>query len=181
MIHLTAMKARFAVLLPAATLLLSAAPSYANDAPKSMEERPKLVIVVVDNLQLRSGCDRIDQAFQNVAKQRKWPVPVTAERLTANTPVYPLELRIFFQGINEFITGEYTFRAWMTLVVRGVKHDLGIVSYRYSVRQWEDNHDMYDKIFRGAANAAADKIEPLIFTRVPGRPVSPRDAADGNQ
>lgn len=181
--HIPAMKARFASPLLAAALLLSAAPSHAKDAPPAMEERPKLAIVVIDNLRDRRSIftefDRIDLAFQKVAKQRKWPVAIAAERLTAQTPVHPLELRIFYQGLREYIGNEFTFRAWMTLVVRGVKHDLGIVSFRYTIRMWENNDEMYDKIFRGAANAAADKIEPLIFTRVPGRPASPSDAAPG--
>ena len=177
--HISAMKARLAALLPAAALLLSAVPASAIGGPPSMEERPKLAIVVIDNLQPRSGFDRIDLAFQQVARQRKWPVTIATERIAANTQAHPLELRIFFLGIRESVPGEYTFRAWMTLVVRGVKHDLGIIGYRHFVRQWEDNNDMYDKIFLGAAKAAADKIEPRLFTRVPAQPASPSDAVPG--
>lgn len=177
--HISAMKVRFASPWLAAALILTTAPANAIGGPPSMEEQPKLTIVVVDNIQPRSGFDRMDLAFQQVARQRKWPVVIATERIAANMPAHPLELRIFFLGIRESLPGEYTFRAWMTLVVRGVKHDLGIIGYRHFVRQWEDNHDMYDKIFLGAANATADRIEPLIFTRVPGRPASSRDAAPG--
>jgi len=179
------MKTRRTAFLLASTLFLTAASTHAITEVKVPDERPKLAIVVIDNLQnRRSGFtefDRIDLAFQYVAKQRKWPVTVTAERLAADTPAHPIELRIFYQGVREDIGNEFTFRAWMTLAVNGVKHDLGIISYRYTIRPWENNDDMKDKIFRGAAFATADKIEPLLFTRVRGRPVSSRDAATGNR
>ncbi len=123
-----------------------------------------------DRRNVSTEFDHIDQAFQYVAKQRKWPVAVTAERLTEKTQLHPLELRVFHHGLREEIGNEFIFRAHLTLVVGDVKQELGMVSYRYTARQWENNNAVYEKVFRGAALAAADRIEPVIFTRPADRP-----------
>ena len=161
------MKTRFISSL-LTVLLLAVATAQAAKAP---DDRPKLAIVVVDNVQSRQSAftdfDRLDLAFQDVAKKRKWPVAIAAERFAANTPDHDTELRIVNQPLREEVPGEMTYRGWMTLTVAGVKHDFGIVSFRYYRRAGENADDMLEKIFRGAANAAADKIEPILWPQTP--------------
>ncbi|MES1195012.1 MAG: hypothetical protein ABUL65_03895 [Opitutus sp.] len=174
------MQPRLASSLLAAALLLTGA--RAEDAPQAPAKRPTLAIIVIDNAPDRRNSttefDRIDLAFQYVAKQRKWPVAIAAEPLTDKTQLHPLELRFFHQGLREEIGNEFIFRAHLTLVVGDAKQDLGLVSYRYTARQWENNEAVQDKVFRGAAFAAADKLEPIIFARAPARPASPGAAPD---
>lgn len=145
-----------------------------DDSAKAAEPQRELAIVVVESLQRNRGAitdfDRMDLAFREVAKKRKWPVKIVAERFAANTESHETELRIFNQSIRDDTPGERVFRAWMTLTDHGVKHDFGIVTYRYYIRPMEDNEQRLEKIFRGAANAAADKIEPILF----GQPASPK-------
>lgn len=145
-----------------------------NEPAKAPEPQRELAIVVVDSLQRNRGAitdfDRIDLAFREVAKKRKWPVKLVVERFAANTESHETELRIFNQSIREETPGERTFRAWMTLTDHGVKHDFKVVTFRYFVRPIEDNEEQLEKIFRGAANAAADKIEPILF----GQPAAPK-------
>ena len=167
------MKTCFAFPLFAAALLLTAATTHAKDAAKVPDDLPKLPIVVIENLQRQRGAitafDRLDLAFQQVARQRKWPMAIAAERFASNTPAHETELRIFTQPLRKDTPGELTFRGWMILTVQGVKHDFGIISFRYSMRPFEQGEDVLDKIFLGAANTAADKIEPLLF-REPDAP-----------
>lgn len=159
------MKIRLIPLLFAA-LLLTAVSTRAAKAP---DDRPKLAIVVVDNLQSQRSTftdfDRLDIAFQEVAKKRKWPVAVAVERFAANSPAHDTELRIFNQPLRQEVPGELMFRGWMTLTVAGVKHDFGIVSFRYFLRAGENLDDTLEKTFRGAANAAADKLEPILWPK----------------
>lgn len=160
------MKTRFVFSLLAA-VLLSFAPAIRADEPaKAPDARPKLAIVVVDDLQ-RGGAitafDRLDLAFQEVAAKRKWPLAVEAKRFAANAPAHDPELRIFNQPLRRDVPGELTFRGWMILTVQGVKHDFGIVTFRYSPRPLEQTDDVLEKIYRGAATAAAEKIEPILF------------------
>lgn len=130
-------------------------------------ERPKLAIVVVETLQDQRGAitafDRLDLAFQHVARERKWPVTIAAERFAANTPEHETELRIFNQPLHRDIPGELTFRGWMVLTVKGEKHDFGIISYRYNPRPFEDPEVILEHIYRGVAKTVAEKIEPLLF------------------
>ncbi len=169
------MKTPFARLLLAAALLLTAA--HAAETAKSADNRPKLVVVVVDNIQHHHSAitdfDWLDMAFRHVAQQRKWPVAIAAERFAANTPDNETELRIFNQPLREETPGELTFRGWMTLTVKGVEHDFGIVTFRYYPRLGEHANDTFEKVFRGAANAAADKIEPILFPK----PAAPKPKA----
>jgi hypothetical protein len=130
----------------------------------------ELAIVVVETLQTRGAItdfDRLDMAFQAVAKQRKWPVTLKPERLTANVPDHETELRIFSQPVREEISGDLTYRGWMTLTVNGTKHDFGMVTYRYYPRLYQDTEDVLEKIFLGVATTAADKIEPILFPELP--------------
>ena len=151
--------------LLAAALLLTAT-ACAADAPPV---RPKLAIVVVTNLQHQYGAiddfDRLDLAFQQVARERKWPVAIAAERFAANTAEHETELRIFNRPLREETMNDLTFRGWMTLTVQGVKHDFGIVVFTYYRRPGESTDDVLEKVFRGAAEAAADKIEPILFPK----------------
>jgi len=163
------MKRILALPLVSAALLLFSASTYAADARKAPDDRPKLTIVVVENVR-RSGRTnddfaRLDLAFRYVAEQRKWPVAIETERFATNLPAIETELRVVLQPVREETSGDLTFRGWMTLTIQGVKHDFGIVSFRYYMRPGEDMDDVMEKIFRGAANAAADKIEPLLFPK----------------
>ncbi len=163
------MKARLVFPLLAIALLPPAGITAATGAAQASDDRPKLAIVVVENLQNERGAitavDRLDLAFREAALKRKWPVAIATERFAANTPAHEIELRIFDQGLRNELPGELRFRGWMTLTVRGVKHDFGVVSFRYNPRPTENMEDVLDKIYRGAANAAADKIEPILFSK----------------
>lgn len=164
------MKRRFAfsLLLFVCSLLTAfSAPSESTATPQLLSE---LAIVVVDTLKPQQGAitdfDRIDMAFQQVAKQRKWPVKIAAERFASNTAARDTELRIFNQPLREETTGDLTFRGWMTLMVNGTKHDFGIVTFRYYRRAGEHTDDVLQKVFLGVANAAAQKIEPILFPQL---------------
>lgn len=169
------MKTRLPALL--VSLLLAAGVSYAKPAATAPDDRPILSIVVVDSLLYQQGAitdfDRLDLAFASIAKERKWPVQIKAERFAANTPAHETELRIFNQPLREETLGDVTFRGWMTLTVRGRKHDFGIITFRYYVRPGENLDDMLEKVFRGAANAAAEKIEPILFPKPAAAPKQP--------
>ena len=110
-----------------------------------------------------SDYDRLAYALERVAKERKWPVKVSAERFAANVPDYLTELRISLQRLRQEIPGEYRYRAWTTLTIDGKEHDLKIVSYSYRYRMGENMDDVMEKSFLGGAKATADKIEPLLF------------------
>jgi hypothetical protein len=162
------MKIRFPQFLLATALLLSATATWAATDIKIPEERPTLAIVFVENLRAQSTTsdfDRFDLAFRQVARERKWPVNVTAERFGANQGAHEIELRIFHRPLREETQLDLTFRSWMTLTIRGVKHDFGIVTYAHYRRPGESSDEALEKVFRGAALAAADKIEPLLFAR----------------
>src|SRR3990170_1159406 len=93
-------------LLLVALLFTVGAAAYAEDtASEKTDTRRELAIVVVETLQGRTGgaitdFDRLDMAFQDVAKQRKWPVTLKAERFAANLPDHETELRIFTQPVR---------------------------------------------------------------------------------
>ena len=157
-----ALYARLVVALGLA-LLVTRAPS-AETLPV-----PELALVVVDAVQRQQGAitdfDRIDLAFTHVAKQRKWPVKIVAEQFTASTAAHDTELRVFNQPLREETSGDLTFRGWMTLTVGGTKHDFGMITYRYYRRAGEPSEDVFEKVFRGAAQVAAEKIEPILFSK----------------
>ena len=64
-----------------------------------------------------------------------------------------------------------TFRAWVTLMDHGTKHDFGIVHFSYSPRPGQQQDDVIEHLFRGAAGLVADKIEPILFPKAD--PVKP--------
>ena len=144
------------------THLALSAPAAAAEPSAS-----KLTIVVVESLQHQRGAitdfDRIDMAFEQVAKERNWPIKTEGERFAANTEDHEIELRVFPQPIREEIPGEMVFRGWMTLMNKGTKHDFGVVTFRYHRRAGEPTEDVLEKVFRGAALKAADKLEPILF------------------
>jgi len=159
------MKTRITFALVAATLLMPAA----AQAAKEPDDRPALAIVVIENLRHSGGAitavERLDMAFERVAKERKWPVAPKAERFAANTPDYETEMRIFTQPLREETPGELVFRGWVTLKVRGEKHDFGIVRFNYRPRLGEWMDRTLDNVYLGAAKAIADKAEPLLFPK----------------
>jgi hypothetical protein len=130
---------------------------------------PTLAIVISENLGRRATYNddfhRLDMAFKRVAKERKWPVTIVVERFAANVPEYDTELSIFLQPLRQEMPGEFTLRAWTTLKVDGKKHDFGIVKYGEFRRLGERMDESIEKIFIGYANAAADKIEPVLFPK----------------
>ena len=165
------MKTRLTIALFAAALIVPAAARAADEAkpaPKP-EEKPRLAIVVIENLSRFGGAitdfDRLDIAFHKVAKERKWPVELVAERFAANLPDYKTELRIFDQPLRYELPGELTFRGWMILRVDGKKHDFGVVVHHYWPRPAENNEDILDAIYLGLARQTADLIEPILFPK----------------
>ena len=160
-----------------AALFLAAGAAAAKTTGKAPDDRPVLAIVVVDSLLYQQGAitdyDRLDLAFAAIAKERKWPVRIQAERFAANTAEHETELRIFNQPLREETLGDITFRGWMTLTVGGRKHDFGIITFRHYVRPGETLEDILERVFRGAANAAAAKIEPILFPKPAAAPPKP--------
>ena len=159
---------RFAAfVLPIALALGSARAASADPAAAPASDQPVLALVVVDTLVRHDSAftdfDRLDLAFQEVARDRHWPVRIAAERFAANTGSHELELRVFLQPIRQDIPDEFTFRSWIILTEHGTKHDFGVIVYRYRPRPGEMMDDALEKIFRGAATAAAAKIEPVLF------------------
>ena len=147
---------------------MPAATTFAVTDVKIHDERPKFTIVFVENLLAQyssTDFDRFDLAFRQVARERKWPVTVVAERFAANTTAHEAELRIFHRPLREESQFDLTFRSWMTLTIRGVKHDFGIVTFSYYRRFGESTDDALEKVFRGVALTAAAKIEPLLFAK----------------
>jgi hypothetical protein len=134
---------------------------------------PELKVVVVESLVRGPGritdYDRINTEFTSVFGKRKWPVTVKVERFASNTAEDGLQLRVFYQGIYEEAPGDLTFHAWMTLIDHGTKRDFGIVKFRYNPRPLQSEEDVLDHVVRGAAEAAADKIEAALFPKAGGR------------
>jgi len=168
------MKTRFAFALVIVSLLLPTAAHAAK--AKEQDNRPKLAIIVAESLGLRNNSFddfiRLDIAFSRVAEERKWPVQIVAERFAANVPDYETELSIFLQPLRQLLPGEYTLRGWMTLTVRGEKHDFGIVKFDYRPRLGEPSDRFLEAIFLGLANAAADEVEPILFPKEDEKPTS---------
>lgn len=153
-----------------AALVFARPLAAAAEAPPSTPPAPaerELALVVVENLDESASAitafDRLEIAFREVIRERRWSVKLTAERFAANTPDHPTELRIFNKGIQQETPNELTYRAWMTLVDRGTKHDFGIVKFRYYPRFGERPDATLEAIYLGAARAAADKIQPFLF------------------
>jgi hypothetical protein len=168
------MNARTFIVLIAASVLL-AARGYAKESPPVVQELPTLALVVVENLQRNPSSaitdfHRLDLAFEHVAKQRKWPVTIAAERFAANTPKHDTELRVFLQPLDEETSGDLTFRSWVILTVKDQKHDFGVVTFRHYPRLGENWEDTLEKVFRGAAQAIAGKVEPILFPQAAAKP-----------
>lgn len=161
------MKPRLIIPLIAIGLLAPAAASAADEAQS--DPKPKLAVVVVESLRSHGGAitevERIDMALAKVAKQRKWPVEIEVERFAANTPEHETELRIFPQPIRQELPDEFVFRGWVVLKVAGKEHDFGIIRFEYRPRPGEWMDDTLNKIFVGAMEKTADKIEPLLFPK----------------
>lgn len=157
------MNTRMLFLFTAVAFLAGAA--RAAQAPTTPPPERTLAVVVVDSLH-RGRSDQyhyelLSQEFENAFTAQHWPLTVTFERFAANTSDHPLELQIFYKGIyNEF--GERVYKAWTILIVNGVKHDFGIVEYRYMPRPGEQLDDVMHKMFLGAGQRTAALIAPFI-------------------
>jgi hypothetical protein len=145
-------------------LVLAASPVRAQVPAAAPSD---LTVVVVESLDQRPGrvarFDRIAEVFGQVFARRKWPIHVHFERFAANTSDSETQLRIFYQGIYSETPGDLVFHAWMLLYVNGVKHDFGVVRYRYYPRPGQMVDINLDRIVEGAANEAAARIEPILF------------------
>ena len=155
------------------TLLFCAASVGSAQAPASAAAEPReLTVAVVESLVRGPGritdFDRIKTVFTDVFERRKWPVTIKVERFAANTPPSDIELRVFYQGIYEETPGDQTFHAWMTLYDHGVKHDFGMVRYRYNPRPLQQEEDVLERVVRGAAEIAASSIEAALFPKAQG-------------
>lgn len=154
-------------------LLVSAGARGGAQPAASPAPLPELKVVVVESLVRGPGritdFDRISSEFTTVFRKRKWPVTIRVERFASNTPEEGMQLRVFYQGIYEEAPGDLTFHAWMTLFDHGTKRDFGIVKFRYNPRPLQDEEDVLDHVVRGAAEAAADKIEAALFPKAGGR------------
>jgi hypothetical protein len=163
--------------LAAGTLLyclfaLSGVPGRAQTTPAPAAATRELTIVVVESLVRGPGritdFDRIKTVFTDVFEHRKWPVKIKVERFAANTSPSDIEFQVFYKGIYKETPVDLTFHAWMTLYDHGVKHDFGVVRYRYSPRPLQDEEDVLERVVRGAAEIAASKIEAVLFPKAEG-------------
>ena len=151
-------------------LLLASGVTARADAPAGpADPTPVLTIVVVDSLHGGGpGMDtfeRLDRVFTEVFKQQKWPLKYDTERFGAGAPDYPLELRVFYEGIHRETPVDLTFRAWIILYDHGKKHDFGIVRYDSNPRIGQMMTDQLDGAVRGAAKLIAAKIGPVLFPK----------------
>jgi hypothetical protein len=166
------MHTRLAIPLILASLLLTQGAIARDEKPKAADDRPTLTLVVVENTerdQVGAITDfhRLDLAFEHVAKERKWPVKIEAERFAANTAKHATELRVYLKPMVEETPGDLMFRCWVTLTVNDKTHDFRVVSYRHHRRLGENMEDTLEKVFRGGANAIAAKVEPVLFPKTP--------------
>lgn len=149
----------------AGCFVLSSALRGANAAPPAPDGRPTLAIVIVEtltrNARANDDYERMAEEFETLFAERAVPYHVKVERFAANNEAHPYELRVFYRGIDDEF-GERVFRAWMTLTVRGTKHDFGIVQYRYWPRPGEPTDDVVRKLFRGAGAKALDLVTPPL-------------------
>ena len=160
--------------LPASALLLAVlaagtSAARAETAPAAGRDPETLKIIVVESL-IRgesriADFDRINQVFSDVFSGRNWPLKVTVERFASNTPEGGTQLRVFYQGIYPEAPDDLTFHAWMILYLDGVKHDFGIVKYRYNPRASQGEDSILEHVVRGAAVIAADKIEGVFHPK----------------
>jgi hypothetical protein len=154
-----------------AVLLLSAAPSLRaaeNAAPPP--PRDTLTVVLVGSVTRGGGqfddFSRVRSIFTQVFSSRKWPVKLDFERLDANNPDYPLELRVFMRKLYSLDPVDLTFSAWVTLSVNGKEHDFGILKSEFNNwGQIQDREDQIDATIRGVAEKAADRLEPVLFPK----------------
>jgi len=139
------------------------------------EPKPQgdLTIVVVESLEQGPGrlanFDRMSEVFTDVFTARKWPLNIKIERFASNTQSDATQLRVFYKGTYEETPGELSFHAWMTLYEHGNKHDFGVVTYRYQVRPFQQEEIILERVFRGAAEVAADKVKAVLFPKAPGK------------
>jgi hypothetical protein len=156
----------FCILLSLGSLLLWLPVGQAQTAPAAGVPS-ELPLVVVEVAGRQTGAitdfDRLDMAFQRVARERQWPVTIVGERFASNTPTYQNEVRVYHRPLRQDTPQDLTFRSWVTATVNGVEHDLGIITHRHYRRAGEHHDDMLDRIFRGAAEATADRLELLFF------------------
>jgi hypothetical protein len=157
------MKPAFSLLVFVLGALVASAQTTTPVAPAAPTQ-PTLGVIVVDSLPHRHGYDAfnlIDEEFSNVFAARQWPVKVTFERFAANNDQYPIELKIFDEGIrNEFT--ERRIRAWVILTVNGTKHDFGIVDFLYSPGPAERVDDIIHRMYRTEGQKVADLIQPFL-------------------
>lgn len=153
--------------LAALVIAAQVLPAFAGFAKESVPPKPKLDIVVVENLDSAGGADsefaRLGVAFDQMARERRWPVEIAMHRFAANNPSFARELRIYTQPVDREVPGEDRFRAWVLLIVDGKKQDLGIVSHRFYPRPGRDAEAETERYYRGAARAIGARIEPILF------------------
>jgi hypothetical protein len=161
------MKTRPTLLALLAVALLGAIPARAEAEAKHDGDQPVLHVTVIEALTAGTNAytdfNRFDDGLQKVAKERKWPVKVAVDRFAGNTPDYDTELRITLQRVRRDPIEDYVFRAWVTLVVKGQKHDFKIVTYHYNARIGQNYDDVFQNVFRGGAAAVAKEVEPVLF------------------
>jgi len=151
---------------------MTGVPPRARADPASAGATRELTVVVVDSLVRGPGripdFDRINTVFTNVFERRKWPVRIKVERFASNSAPSDIELQVFYQGIRRDTPDSLAFQAWMTLYDHGVKHDFGVIRYRYNPRPLQDEEDVLERVVRGAAEMAASRIEAVLFPKAEG-------------
>ncbi|HEY3754921.1 MAG TPA: hypothetical protein VGL42_02115 [Opitutaceae bacterium] len=103
--------------------------------------------------------------FGYVFRHRKWPIAISIEEFGGRKKPDRLELELLMQPIKQWLPGELSFSAWTTLRIDQRSYDLGVIRYTYDHAPFEQPDRTFDNLIQGAANATADKIEPLLFPK----------------
>ena len=160
--------------LPALVLLIAAlaagtAAVRAEPAAPAEKDPGTLKIIVVESLvrgeSRVADFDRMNQVFTEVFSGRNWPLKITFERFASNTPEDGTQLRVFYKGIYPEAPDDLTFHAWMILYDHGVKHDFGMVEFRYNPRASQGEDTILEHVVRGAAVIAADMVQGVLYPK----------------
>jgi hypothetical protein len=134
----------------------------------------ELVVSIVEPVDRRPGdgelYNRVARVFTTEFEARQWPLKLRIERFGANSPDYPVDLRVFLQPIRQELPDRWTFRAWVKLTLDGQPHDFGIVRADFTPRPAQPMDDVLDRLVQQAARRIADKVAPLL---VPAPTASP--------
>jgi hypothetical protein len=155
-----------------AALPFATAAESAASAPDAATR--ELVVSIVEPVDRRPGegelYNRFARVFTTEFEAREWPLKLRTERFGANSPDYPIDLRVFLQPIRQELPDRWTFRAWVKLTLDGQPHDFGIVRADITPRAAQPMDDVLDRLVQQAARRITDKLTPLLFPQPTAQP-----------